>query len=155
MTVFVPTTVTDAQALRAAGEARDLVGYADGAGLRRWLGAGQLDDEEASYVALNHAGVASLLLSDTGRRLVLAVDLEVPGDDDLGTVPVPRLGWAEVQSLFADDASAVEQVVAARQAVAGLDLAEALAVTEVEALQEAHDLLWYAPDELDTLADPA
>ena len=152
MTVYVPITVAAAQQLRAAGEARDLVGYAAGPGLRRWVGEARLDEEEASYIALNHAGVAALLLDDSAPRLVLAVDQEVAGDDELGAVSVPLAAWTEVRSLFADEGSAAGAVAAARTAVAGLDLAAALTVPAVQELQDAYDLLWFAPEELDALA---
>ena len=153
MTVFVPLTLADVRQLEASGSARDLVGYADGPALRRWLGEARLDDEEADYVALNHAGIAALTLDDsTPTRVVLAVDLEVSGDDELGAVTVAHLEWAEVRSLFADEAAAAASVLAARSAVGGLDLSAALTDPSVEELQESYDLLWYAPHELDALA---
>jgi hypothetical protein len=120
--------------------------------MRRWLADFRLDDEEAEYVALNHAGVAALLLDGVPRRLVLAVDVALEGADELGAVPVPEVRWSDVRSLFADEAPAADAVAAARTAVRGLDLATALAVPAVLALQDDHDLLWYAPEELDALA---
>ena len=153
MTVFVPLTSTDVRQLAASGSAHDLVGYAAGPALRRWLGEARLDDEEADYVALNHAGIAALTLDDsTPTRIVLAVDHDLSGDDELGAVTVARLEWAEVRSLFADEAAAGAAVIAARSAVRGLDLSAALADPAVEELQESYDLLWYAPDELDAVA---
>jgi hypothetical protein len=153
MTVFVPLTLSAVQELRASGSARDLVGYAVGPALRRWLGDTRLDDEEADYVALNHAGVAALTLDDTTpSRIVVAVDQESSGDDELGAATVAHLEWAEVRSLFADESAAAGAVLAARSAVRGLDLAAALEAPTVEELQESYDLLWYAPEELDALA---
>lgn len=153
MTVFVPLTLADVRQLEASGVSRDLVGYAAGPALRRWLGEARLDDEEADYVALNHAGIAALTLDDsTPTRVVLAVDQDVSGDDELGAVRVAQLEWAEVRSLFADESAAAAAVLAARSAVRGLDLAAALADPAVEQLQESYDLLWYAPEELDALA---
>ncbi|HEY5981087.1 MAG TPA: hypothetical protein VIT41_15790 [Microlunatus sp.] len=153
MTVFLPLTLAAVQELRASGSARDLVGYAAGPALRRWLGEGRIDDEEADYVALNHAGVAGLTLDDASPiRIVLAVDQEPSDGDELGTVTLARLDWAEVRSLFADESEASAAVLAARTAVRGLDLAQALLAPSVEALQESYDLLWYAPEELDALA---
>jgi len=151
MTVFVPLSLSAARELRSTGSASDLVGYADGSALRHWLGGTRLDDEEAGYVALNHAGVAALLIEGASARLVLAVDLELSGVDELGAVPVPEVRWADVRSLFADEASAADAVGAARQAVSGLDLGAALAVPAIADLQDAYDLLWYAPEELDSL----
>jgi len=153
MTVFVPLTLADVRELEASGSARDLVGYAAGPALRQWLGETRLDDEEADYVALNHAGIAALTLEDsTPMRIVLALDHDVSGDDELGAVTVALLEWAEVRSLFADEAAAATAVIAARSAVRGLDLSVALGDPAVEELQESYDLLWYAPEELDAVA---
>ena len=152
MTVFVPLTLAAVQHLEASGSARDLIGYAAGPALRGWLGETRLDDEEADYVALNHAGIAALTLADTTpTRIVLAVDQDVAGGDELGAVTVAHLEWAEVRSLFADDNAAAAAVLSARSAVRGLDLAAALADPTVDALQESYDLLWYAPEELGDL----
>lgn len=152
MTVFVPLTLDAAHQLQTTGSACDLVGYAAGPGLRRWLGEVRLDDEEADYVALNHAGVAALTLDDTTpTRVVVAVDQNVTDGDALGAVTVSRLDWSQVRSLFADEAPAASAVLAARDAVLGRELAEALGDPSVDALQESYDLLWYAPEELDTL----
>ncbi|HEU5485239.1 MAG TPA: hypothetical protein VFU98_10050 [Microlunatus sp.] len=151
MTVFVPVTGTIAHRLRT-GSALDLLGYADGPALRSWLGDGQLSEEEVGYVALNNAGVAALLLDDP-TRIILAVDRDLAGDDELGTVTLPAVRWAEVQSLFGDAAAAAESVAAARAAIGGLDLGAALASPVVDELQRDHDLLWYGPEELDTLTD--
>lgn len=153
MTVFVPLALAAVGELRVAGSVADVVGYADGPALRRWLGGERLEDEEAEYVALNNAGVAALLLDeDAPTRLVLAVDSELTGTDPLGAVSVPEVRWADVRSLFADDTSAADAVRTARQAVGGLDLGAALAVSAVADLQDAYDLLWYAPEELDALS---
>lgn len=152
MTVFVPLTFVAARQLRSTGSASDLVGYADGPALRSWLGGMPLDDEEANYVALNHAGVAALLPEDASARLVLAVDRDVSGGE-LGVVRLPEVTWGAVRSLFADEEAASAAVAKARAAVSGLDLAAALATPEVEQLLDAHDLLWYAPDELEALSD--
>ena len=151
MTVFVPLTLSAAQQLRSTGSAADLIGYADGPALRSWLGDSRLDDEEADYVALNHAGVAALLLDGSSIRLVLAVDQEIAGGE-LGAVRLARLAWSDVRSLFADETEATAAVAGARAAVNGLELAAALPLPEVEQLLDAHDLLWYAPEELDALA---
>jgi len=154
MTVFVPVTMASALELRRTGRAPGLVGYADGPALRRWSGEARLDDEEASYIALNHAGVAALLHEDVAStRLVLALDTELSSTDELGAVALPEVRWADVRSLFADDPAAAEAVAGARAAVRLLDLAAALEVEAAERLQHAHDLLWYAPEELDELAD--
>ncbi|HYI56504.1 MAG TPA: hypothetical protein VEX57_21225 [Microlunatus sp.] len=153
MTVFVPLTRATVIALRDTGSAEDLPGYAAGPALREWLDEARLDDEEADYVALNHAGIAALTLDDaTPTRIVVAVDQDAPVGDELGAITVAHLDWAEVRSLFADEAAAEAAVLAARSAVRGLDLAAALVDPAVEELQESYDLLWYAPEELDAIA---
>ncbi|HEY5787909.1 MAG TPA: hypothetical protein VIT65_24370 [Microlunatus sp.] len=153
MTIFVPFTLSAVRALRSSGSARDLIGYAAGPALRSWLVDARLDDEEADYVALNHAAIAALTFADpTATRIVLAVDQETGGGDELGAVTVALLEWAEVRSLFADEAAAASAVLAARTAVRGFELAAALTAPSVEELQESYDLLWYAPEELDSLA---
>jgi hypothetical protein len=153
MTVFVPLTRAAVIELRETGSAEDLPGYAAGPALRGWLGEARLDDEEADYVALNHAGIAALTLDDaTATRIVVAADQDASVGDELGAVTVARLDWAEVRSLFADEAAAEAAVLAARSAVRGLDLAAALVEPAVEELQDSYDLLWYAPEELDAIA---
>lgn len=154
MTVFVPVTAAAAAQLRAVGTASDLVGYADGPDLRHWLGQAGLDDEEAGYVALNHAGVAALLLDTaSSTRLVLAVESDLGGTDELGGVLLPVVRWGDVQSLFADDPDAAQKVLQARRALRGMTLADALGESTVGRLEDDHDLLWYAPQELDALAE--
>lgn len=152
MTVFVPVAVAAALTLRSSGSAGDLIGYADGPALRRWLGEPGLDREEADYVALNHAGIAALLSDDSApARLVLAVDLPIIGADDLGRVQLSEVSWADVRSLFADEISAADLVARARTAVRGRTLEAALHDPVVAELLDGHDLLWYAPEELDAL----
>lgn len=152
MTVFVPVSAAEVSRWRSVGWATGLVGYADGPALRRWLGDERLDDEQADYVALNHAGVAALTMPDPGPiRLVLALDIDGSGADELGAVGLARAEWTRVRSLFADAPEAGDAVLAARAAVAGTDLATALADPAVVALQDGYDLLWFAPEELDAL----
>ena len=157
MTVFVPLTLDDVRRLRATGSLADVVGYAPGPALRGWLeagraGDGRLEDEEVDYVALTHAGVAALTQDDGApSRLVVAVEREALDGDALGAVRLDRLDWTDVRSLFADEAGAGSAVAAARAAVRGQTLGTALSDPAVEELQDAYDLLWYAPDELDSL----
>lgn len=152
MTVYVPVSRDAARELRSSGAAPALVGYADGPALRHWLGEGALDDDEINYLTLNHAGVASLTLADDApTRLVLALDLALIGTDEIGAVPVSGVTWTRVRSLFADDPAAADAVLKARAAVRGLALAAALNEPAVTELEAAHDLLWFAPEELDAI----
>ena len=88
---------------------------------------------------------------------MLAADVQpgqVNGDgNDVGEVVVGGLAWPQVQSLFADEPEATAILARARSAAAGLDLADALALDEVDGLLAAYDLLWFDPQELDQLAD--
>jgi hypothetical protein len=66
---------------------------------------------------------------------------------------VRDLRWSQVRALFADEAEAAEAVLRARAALAesgeGYTLAAALEVPAVGKLLDNHDLLWFAPEELD------
>jgi hypothetical protein len=68
-----------------------------------------------------------------------------------GEVEVERLTWAQVRALFAYEPAALEAVGLARQAVAGENIAAALAASQVVTVRDDYDLLWFAPQELDQL----
>jgi len=154
MMVFVPVPVAAAAVLRAGDPVPVSRGFAVTPSLRTALGPGT-DDDEADFAALSAAGVAALAGLVGPRRLVLAADV---GDDQvsdagnaLGEVAVRRLAWAQVQALFADEEVAAPAVAAAASAAAGVGLAEAFDLAAVVELTDGHDLLWYAPEELDAL----
>ncbi len=113
------------------------------------------DDEEADFAALSAAGVAALADPAVRRRLVLAAEVDPTRvqdhGDDVGTVDVAGLGWAQVRSLFADEEAAADAVAAGAAAICGVALTEAFDVWAVVALSDGFDLLWFDPSELDSL----
>lgn len=155
--VFLPLTREAAQSLRRDGRTTgELVAHAATPAL---LTAHDLDEstrEDAEYAALVYAGVSSLTGSGDALRLVLAADLPVgqltaDPDDPYGRVQVHDVRWADVRALFSDDQPAAVAVAAARAAAAGRSVAEALTLAAVDAVTDDHDLLWFAPEELDRL----
>jgi hypothetical protein len=165
MMVFVPARRDDARWLRDQPTAMPSPDEAN----HLWLGhaatpalmaAHEYDaalQEDAEYVALCYAGVRALWATGDRLRLVLAV--EVPSasvlsdpPDAYGLVRCTELAWARVAALFSDDAEAASAVSAAR-AVAGseMPLDRALQVAEVAHVLDDHELLWFAPEELDRL----
>ena len=154
MMVFVPLARPSALALRDGEPLGVRHGFAVTSSLRRALGAGT-DEEEADFAVLDTAGVAALDGLAGTRRLVLAVEVadDQVADErtDFGDVEVRDVRWPQVQALFADEESAGPAVAAAASAASGVALADAFALPEVVRLSEGHDLLWYAPEELDGL----
>ena len=152
--VYVPLPVAQARALRAGKPLGLVRGHAATPSLRRELAVAE-NDEEGDFAALNAAGVAALDGLGEARRLVLAAEVGagqvVDGHGSSGEVQVTGLTWPQVQSLFADDEAAGPAVVAAARAAAGVDLAQAYDLPAVAALTDTHDLLWFAPAELDAL----
>lgn len=150
MRVYVPASLPLLRAWQAAGQVPGPVtGYAVTPGLRQWYVG---DSEELEYAATARAARASLRLLDgaEARRVVLAVDAEAVVRDDLdeGAVrveePVP---WGSVAAGLVDDAAAEQAVRAAAAAVDPADLGDDDAEFTVGEA-EAHELLWYATQEL-------
>jgi hypothetical protein len=112
--------------------------------------------EEAEYAALSNAGVLALVLKPSEPRLVVAAEVAEQQVRDLGQphgeVEVDGLAWAQVRAFFADEPDALRAVTLAGKAVAGQNLAAALAAPAVAAVLDDYDLLWFAPDELDQLS---
>ncbi|WOP17873.1 DUF6912 family protein [Raineyella sp. LH-20] len=110
------------------------------------------DEEEADFWALTDAAMRSLADSLSGPRFVVAVRVrpdQLVADPEVGSgrVTVSDVAWSQVSALFVDEPAALPAVAAARAARTVPDtFAEHVAVLVAE-----HDLLWYAPDELDTL----
>jgi len=166
--VFVPLSREDAVLLR-----RESV--PPRTGKSGWLGHAATDAlmatheydpataEDADFAALCYAGVSALSRTPDPLRLILALDvaasevtLNPPAGgvvpDPYGHVSLERIGWPSVTALFADEAAAAAAVAAARAAVAGgLSLEDALDLPAVATLLDDHDLLWFAPEELDQL----
>jgi hypothetical protein len=154
--IFVPSSRRQAQQLRVGGETGPWLAFLASSGLRAELG--DLSVEELEYVALNHAGVARLVDPSAADPLRLVLAAEVPEADlldvdiaEAGSATVSTLVWSRVVALFADDPDAASAVATARAVVRGRTVSEALVAPEVTALLEAHDLGWYAAEELDRL----
>ena len=150
--VFVPLDRETAYALRSGPELGPRPGCAPTAELATGVGPDAVT-EEVVFAALSHAGVLALTSTTDPLRLVLAADVEAgqvqePGDGP-GQVVVAGLQWQQVQSLFADEPDAAEAVARARAAAEGRTLIEAMDRDEVTDLLDAHDLLWFAPEEVD------
>lgn len=113
------------------------------------------DEEEADFWALTDAAMLGLGLHRRGPRFVLAArvrpeQLAPAGEEGSGRVVASDLAWSQVSALFVDEPEALPAVQAAR---AALDDPELLAERAAVLVGE-HDLLWYAPDELDALLGP-
>jgi hypothetical protein len=154
MMVFVPLPVASASSLRGAAVAASYRAFAATPSLRRALGPTS-DEDEAGFAALDAAGVAALDGLEGSRRLVLAAEVEPAQVQDsateLGEVAVRDLAWGQVQSLFADEEVAAPLVAAAAAVATGVVLPAAFDLPAVTELRDSHDLLWYAPEELDGL----
>lgn len=152
--VYLPLALDAARTLRTDGGPTAGRAFAATPSSIRALGL-QPDDEEAGFAALSTAGVAALADPSVRRRLVLAADVDPTqvhdSGDDLGTVEVTGLRWAQVRSLFADEEAAGDAVVAAAAALPGVEPAEAFDLPAVVALTDGFDLLWFDPSELDVL----
>jgi hypothetical protein len=150
--IFVPMTRDEAQALRSGTAANHYRACAATPSLAASMEAGMVM-EEAEYAALSNAGVLALVLKPNEPRLVVAAEVAEKQVRDFGQqdgeVEVDGLAWAQVRAFFADEPDALEAVSVAGKAVAGQNLAAALAAPAVAAVLDGYDLLWFAPDELD------
>ncbi|MGI8456736.1 MAG: DUF6912 family protein [Propionibacteriaceae bacterium] len=150
--VFVGATRAQLEAWRAGDEA-GTSGVGATAAMIAAHGYGPNETEDAEYVALQYAGVASLLCASArdARRWVAAADVAEVADagSPYGLVEVAVLRWRDVQAFFTDEIEAFHDVATLAASVAGRPLAEVLADAAVLDAAEVHDLLWYAPDELD------
>jgi hypothetical protein len=115
-----------------------------------------VDTDDADYTALAYAGVSALLAGEDPLRLVVAAEVDSEPDTDepedpFGRVTIARLVWSRVSSLFADETVSAGRLTRARGEAAGMSFEEAVDAEGVEALLDASDLLWFAPEELDRL----
>jgi len=153
MMVFVPLPVASVLALRDGGAVAGR-GFAGTPSLRRTLGPTS-DDEEADFAALNAAGVAALDGQVDGQRLVLAAAVGPAQVRDrstaFGEVALVELTWDQVRAVFADEEMAAAAVATAAAAARGVPLEAAFDLPAVVELTDTHDLLWYAPEELELL----
>lgn len=122
--VFVPVTRDEARSLRSGADLGVMAGCSATPALTAAVGSDSVA-EEVEYAALNYAGDAARTLDNGRPGLVLAADVSaaqvVDEQTDRGEVMVTGLAWTQVQSLFADEPEAAEDV----------------------------DLLWFGVDELD------
>lgn len=154
--VFLPLSRADAVTLRDSGVLPGAwPAHAATPSLMRLHDYDAAALEDAEYAALTYAGVLAALTGTDALRLVVAA--EVPGsacagtDDAYGLVSVQEPRWAAVRALFADEPGAGAALAAVRSAAADRPLSAVLDLPVVESLVEQHDLLWYAPEELDAL----
>jgi hypothetical protein len=166
MRVYLPCTLPVLARAAATGELgpAPLTGYAVTPALTEWYASG--DNEELEYVALTEAARASLrrLAADRAdgvpvapRRVVVAA--EVPEDqvrsgadlDERARVrlaaPVPM---TLVAAVHVDDLGAVADIEAAISAQPSADQGDDDARFTVDGA-EAHELLWYATQEIPDL----
>ena len=152
--VFVPMTWDEAVAMRSGTAASCYQACAATPGLIASMEA-DTRIEEAEYAALSYAGVLALVLKAGLPRLVAAADVQPSQLTDLGgplgEVEVRGLTWDQVRAIFGDESAAAGATRLASDAVAGETLAAALEAIEVEGVLDGHDLLWFAPEELDQL----
>ncbi|GGL08800.1 DUF6912 family protein [Planomonospora parontospora] len=167
MRVYLPATLPALARVATAKEfgPAPLTGYAVTPALIEWYASG--DTEELEYVALTDAARASLrmLAADradgvevAARRVVIAV--EVPDEAvavgaDLAERSRVRLARAvaleEIAAVHVDEESAAADVEAAVAALPAADAGDDDARFTVDGA-EAHELLWYATQEISDLA---
>jgi hypothetical protein len=163
MRVYLPTTLTALACLLHAGAIgpAPVRGFAVTPALREWYATGDL--EELEYIAMAHAARASLrLLADDPRaprrRVVLAADvpdeqIQHDGGFDEPTVVEVRVPVAvsQVVAGHVDDLVAVAGIAEAVAALPAADRGDDDAQFVVDGA-EGHELLWYASQELASLA---
>jgi hypothetical protein len=162
MRVYLPSTMLGLADALAKGEVgpSPLHGFAVTPALREAYASG--DDEELEYVAMLAAARQSLRLLDADsaaprRRVVLAAD--VPDaqvswhayDDEPATVQVSAgIPLKAIASGHVDNLEAVPDVGAAADAITAADAGDDDASFTVDSA-EAHELAWYATQELEFL----
>ncbi|MFI9553943.1 DUF6912 family protein [Nonomuraea endophytica] len=166
MRVYLPCTLPALAKAVAAGELgpAPLIGYAVTPALTEWYASG--DTEELEYVALTEAARASLrmLAADRAdgvdaapRRVVVAAEVPDGGltvGVDLaerarvrlaGSVPLSKVAAAHVDDLYA-----IPDIEAAIAALPAADDGDDDARFTVDGA-EAHELMWYATQEIPDL----
>lgn len=162
MRIYLPATTTELATLRDEGSlAGPRPGCAATPELLEWYANSDL--EEVEYAALLEAARLSLRKIDVDpdaarRRVVIAVEVPEPAldlDPDSGRGMVVldgELATGDVVSLHVDGPDAEPAVRAAAAVVLEADLGSAAAQLTVEDV-EAHELAWYATQELGILLE--
>jgi hypothetical protein len=160
MRVYLPLTFGQLRAAVAAGSLSvPRVGFAVTPALREWYASG--DTEELEYAAMTDAASESLRLlaadpDAPARRVVVAVDvadesvLLSPDRHPAALVVSAPVPLADVASVHVDDAAAAADISLAAAAVAAAEAGDPDAAFAV-AGAEAHELQWYALQELAAL----
>lgn len=162
MRVYLPSTMPGLADILAKGEAgpAPLRAFAVTPALREAYASG--DDEELEYTAMLVAAKQSLRLLEADpaaprRRVVLAVDVpdaEVTWhayDDEPAAVLVgSAIQVSTIAAGHVDDLDAVTDVAAAADAITAADAGDDDASFAVDSA-EAHELAWYATQELQYL----
>ncbi|RJL30436.1 DUF6912 family protein [Bailinhaonella thermotolerans] len=166
MRVYLPSTLAALGRVLADGELgpAPLAGHAVTPALIEWYVSG--DTEELEYVALTEAARSSLrmLAADLAdgvdvppRRVVLAA--EVPDARVKAGVDLEERSWvrlaepvplSKIVSAHVDDPAAEDDVMAAIDALPAADGGDDDALFVVDGA-EAHELMWYATQELPDL----
>ncbi|GAB2446630.1 DUF6912 family protein [Streptosporangium sandarakinum] len=166
MRVYLPCTLPALARVLAEGELgpAPLTGYAVTPALVEWYASG--DTEELEYIALTDAARASLrmLAADradgvkaAARRVVVAA--EVPDDEvSMGAEPEERarvrlaaaVPMTRIAAVHVDEEAAAADVEAAVAALPEADRGDEDARFTVDGA-EAHELLWYATQEMPDL----
>ncbi|WP_062438245.1 DUF6912 family protein [Herbidospora daliensis] len=163
MRVYLPCTLSALARTAAAGELgpAPLTGFAVTPALVEWYVSG--DTEELEYVALTEAARASLRMiaadladgvTAPARRVVIAADVpdaDVQVSPDVSERGRVRLGapvaMRLIQAAHVDEESAAPDVEAAALALKAADAGDDDARFTVDGA-EAHELLWYATQEI-------
>jgi hypothetical protein len=162
MRVYLPSTLPGLAVILASGEAGPgpWRAFAVTPALRESYASG--DEEELEYVAMLAAARESLRLLNKDqtaprRRVVLAADIAdvhvswQPYDDEPAAVLVgAAIPVADIASGHVDELEAVTDVAAAADAISAADAGDDDASFTVDSA-EAHELAWYATQELQYL----
>jgi len=162
MRVYLPSTLPGLAGIFANAEIgpAPLRAFAVTPALREAYASG--DDEELEYVAMLTAARQSLRLLGADpdaprRRVVLAVDVPDAAvsyqayDDEPAAVRVAKaIPAAQLAAGHIDDLDAATDVAAAANAIAAADAGDRDASFDVDSA-EAHELAWYATQELPDL----
>jgi hypothetical protein len=159
MRVYLPATLPGLVSILAKGEAgpAPLRGFAVTPTLREAYASG--DDEELEYVAMLAAARQSLRLLDADpdaarRRVVLAADVpnadvswQAYADEPAAALIATAVPVTSVVSGHIDEPTAEADVAAAADAISAADAGDDDAAFAVDSA-EAHELAWYATQEL-------